>query len=390
MFVFAIVYFGVMQDTGLFRPVIDGLIRLTRGNVVFVAMGTAAIGIAAHLDGAGATTFLLTIPALLPLYARLGMSRYLMLMLLATGAGVTNMLPWAGPPGRADAVTGIEVTELWRPLIPVQVTGVVLLLALAAWHGFRERRRIEAAGSPDAAIAAADGTGIEVARQRRADFGDAAAGPGLSEAEAALLRPKLVWANAAIFVLVLATLVSGILPAAYVFMIGVSVLMVVNYPQVEIQMDRIRAHASAALTMGAIILAAGSFLGIMDGSGVLRSMAGALVSALPDSAVPVLHLLLGLVALPIKLVLSTDAYCFRLLPVVLEITTPAGVPAAETVHALVIGNIVGTFNSPFSPAMWLAIGLARAEIGRHIRGSLLIMWTYSLVLLAAGALFGLF
>nr|WP_108260391.1 SLC13 family permease [Mangrovicoccus ximenensis] len=147
MFVFAIVFFGVMQDTGLFRPVIDGLIRLTRGNVVFVAMGTAAIGIAAHLDGAGATTFLLTIPALLPLYTRLGMSRYLMLMLLATGAGVTNMLPWAGPLGRAAAVTGIEVTELWRPLIPVQVSGVVLLLALAAWLGLRERRRIEAAGS---------------------------------------------------------------------------------------------------------------------------------------------------------------------------------------------------------------------------------------------------
>ena len=33
---------------------------------------------------------------------------------------------------------------------------------------------------------------------------------------------------------------------------------------------------------------------------------------------------------------------------------------------MVIGNIVGTFVSPFSPALWLAIGLAEQETWVHI------------------------
>ena len=134
MFVFAITFFGVLQDTGLFRPIIGTMVRLTRGNVIAVTVATALIGMLAHLDGAGATTFLLTIPALLPLYRKLGMSPYLMLLLLALGAGIFNMsLP--GP--LAAAVTGIEVTELWRPLIAIQGVGVVLLVALAVLLGRR-------------------------------------------------------------------------------------------------------------------------------------------------------------------------------------------------------------------------------------------------------------
>ncbi|TQS73631.1 citrate transporter [Rhodobacteraceae bacterium] len=390
MFIFAIVFFGVMQDTGLFRPIINGLIRVTGGNVVYVAMGTAMIGICAHLDGAGATTFLLTVPALLPLYTRLGMSRYLMLLLLATGAGMANMLPWAGPLGRAAAVTGLEVTDLWRPLIPVQLFGVVLLLAIAAIFGVREKRRIAAAGSADQAIADADGISLQEAAKKRHDLGADEGGPALSEDEASLLRPKLLWANTILFFAVLATLVSGILPAAYVFMIGLSILLVVNYPDTRIQMERIRAHASSALLMSAIILAAGSFLGVVDGSGMLRAMAQTLVDLLPPAAISNLHLILGLVALPIELFLSTDAYYFGLLPVVLQITQPAGIDPSATVHALVIGNIIGTFISPFSPAMWLALGLARAEVGRHIKYSILTMWAYSLALMGVGYLLGLF
>ncbi len=153
MFVFAITFFGVLQDTGLFRPIIGTMVRLTRGNVIAVTVATALIGMLAHLDGAGATTFLLTIPALLPLYRKLGMSPYLMLLLLALGAGIFNMVPWAGPLGRAAAVTGIEVTELWRPLIAIQGVGVALLVALAVLLGRREQRRIASgAGGADAGV----------------------------------------------------------------------------------------------------------------------------------------------------------------------------------------------------------------------------------------------
>ncbi len=370
MFIFAITFFGVLQDTGLFRPIIDGIIRVIDGNIVLVVIGTALVGMLAHLDGAGATTFLLTIPTLLPLYQRLGINPLLMLLVLATGAGIFNMLPWAGPLGRAAAVTGMDVSELWRPLIPVQIAGALCLVALAALLGIREQRRIAASGAPRATQC--PGT---------SPHGDMSASPADPPLHAdPLLRPRNVLINALIFLSVIVALLSAILPAGLIFMLGLSVALIVNYPNVQDQMERIRSHAQPALLMGAIILSAGVFLGIMDGSGMLRAMSKSLVEVLPPALLPFLHILIGFFGLPLELVLSTDSYYFGLLPVVLEITTPAGVSPQGTVYALTIGNIIGTFISPFSPALWLALGLSGQSMSHHIRYSLPIMWCFSLIL----------
>lgn len=119
MFIFAILFFGIMSDVGLFRPLIDKLVQLTRGNVIAVSVGTVLVSVVAQLDGAGATTFLLVVPALLPLYKKLHMNPYMLFLLLAASAGVVNMLPWGGPTGRVATVLEMDVNELYRPLFGV-------------------------------------------------------------------------------------------------------------------------------------------------------------------------------------------------------------------------------------------------------------------------------
>lgn len=374
MFVFAITFFGVLQDTGLFRPIIAAMVGLTRGNVVAVTVATALIGMLAHLDGAGATTFLLTIPALLPLYKQLRMSPYLMLLMLALGAGIFNMLPWAGPLGRAAAVTGIDVTQLWRPLIVVQGVGVLLLIALAALLGWLEQRKIAAGNVGASGIVFATGN------ERQ----------GSNDQERELERPRLIGFNAVLLLSVLVSLFSGVLPAGYIFMIGLSIALLINYPGGTVQMQRIAAHAPAALSMAMIILAAGSMLGVLTGSGMLTSIAKDLVAILPSALLSHMHIVLGLFGLPMELLLSTDAYYFGMLPVTLEVLADQGVETASVVYALIIGNIIGTFISPFSPALWLALGLAGLDMGRHIRYSLWWMWGFSLVLFAVAWALGLF
>jgi len=382
MFIFAITFFGVLQDAGLFQPIIDGIIRITRGNVISVVIGTAIVGMLAHLDGAGATTFLLTIPALLPLYKRLNINPLLMLLVLSTGAGIFNMLPWAGPLGRAAAVTGIEVSELWRPLIPIQIIGVFCLIGLATLLGMRERRRI-ALATPLSEDRLTSSTTTNIPEEE----------PPETEAFAEdeqLKRPQNMIINVFIFLAVIVALLTNILPAGLVFMIGLSVALIINYPNVQEQLDRIRAHAAPALLMGAIIFSAGVFLGIMDGSGMLRALSQSLVTVLPESLLPHLHIIIGFFGLPLEIVLSTDAWYFGLLPVVLEITGPIGISPEGTVYALTIGNIVGTFISPFSPALWLALGLSGQDMGKHIRYSLPTMWAFSIVLFVIAGLLGLF
>ncbi len=62
MFLFAILFFSILKELHIFDPMIRHLVKLTRGNVVLVAMMTALIAAIVHLDGSGAATFLIIIP----------------------------------------------------------------------------------------------------------------------------------------------------------------------------------------------------------------------------------------------------------------------------------------------------------------------------------------
>ncbi|WP_110598347.1 CitMHS family transporter [Salinicola lusitanus] len=368
MFIFAILFFGVLQDVGLFDPLINRVVAFTRGNVIAVAMGTGVIGTIAHLDGSGASTFLISIPALLPLYQRLRMSPYLLLLIVSASIGIMNLVPWAGPIGRAAAVTGISPTELWRDLLPVQIAGFVILMIFAALLGLREQGRIKRLpaqadqASPEHAVA------------------DAHNGKAL---------PPRFWLNLAIAVATIGVLASGIMPPAYMFMLALGIVLLANYPKPKAQMERIKAHAPGALLMASIISAAGAFLGILSGTGMLESIATDLAHVLPHAMVPYLHLVIGVFGVPLDMLTSTDAYYFALLPVVEQVASTQGVAADSVVYAMTIGNNVGKMISPFSPAMWLALGLAGAEMGRHIRYSFFLLWLFSLVMLAFAYLIGL-
>src|SRR5215208_6724184 len=122
MFVFAILYFGVVTDAGMLDPIIDGILRVGGTRPTWIVMGYALLALLVHLDGSGAVTFLVTIPAMLPLYERLGMDRRVLACVVSLAAGV-NFLPWTGPVLRASAALHIPVATLFAPLIPVQAVG---------------------------------------------------------------------------------------------------------------------------------------------------------------------------------------------------------------------------------------------------------------------------
>lgn len=367
MFIFAILYFGLMQQVGLFDPLINRMIQITQGNVVTISVGTVIIAAIAHLDGSGATTFLITIPALLPLYQRMKMNPYLLLLLIGGSASIMNMIPWAGPLGRAAAVLEMDVTELWRPLIPIQVIGMLLMIGLAIFLGLMEKRRIERKYGSTSFV-------IEEVKEQ------------VSKKEE---KPKFLWFNLLLTILVVIMLVWGVFPAGLVFMIALSIALIVNFSTADEQNETIRKHAGNALTMGTIILAAGSFLGILTGTGMLDSIATDTVKIIPNAISPYIHLIIGFLGMPLDLLLSTDAYYFALLPVAEQIGLTFGIPSLSTTYAMIVGNIVGTFVSPFSPALWLALGLAGLEMGKHIRYSFFWLWGVSIVLLIVSYIMGL-
>lgn len=375
MFLFAILFFSILKELHIFDPMIRHLVKLTRGNVVLVAMMTALIAAIVHLDGSGAATFLIIIPALLPLYKKLGMSPYLMLLLMAGSMGIMNMVPWGGPLGRASAVTGIEASVLWQNIIPVQIVGIVGMMAFAAIMGLREKKRIQAAAIHGTTPFQQDCTLTDLAEDT--DDGQ-------------VRKPKNFWFNIALILISIVCLAFGLFSAPYVFMLALSLVLLVNFPKPRQQIEVISRHAPQALNMVAIIFAAGAFLGILSESGMLKAIALDLIHILPPTWVGSLHIAVGLLGVPLDIFTSTDAYYFALLPVIGEVTATAGVSIDSVVYAMAIGNNAGTFVSPFSPATWLAMGLAGTDMGKHLKYSFGWIWLVGLFVVAVGYFMGLY
>src|SRR5690625_7983911 len=122
---------------------------------------------------------------------------------------------------------------------------------------------------------------------------------------------------------------------------------------------------------------------------MLDSIATYTVKIIPNAISPYIHLIIGFFGMPFDLLLSTDAYYFALLPVADQIGLTFGIPSLATTYAMIIVNIVGTFVSPFLPALWLALGLVNLEMGIHIRYSFFWLWGISIVLLVLAFFFGL-
>ena len=378
MFIFAIIFFGILQDVGLFTPVIRSLIKATRGNVMAVTIGTAAIGIVAHLDGSGSTTFLITIPALLPLYRALHMSRYVLITIVALAASVMNMVPWGGPLGRAGAVVEQDSNDIWLHLLPIQGVAVVLIFATATLLGWRENRRlaklqesgeIKGTISVDVNSLADDFSAKQAEEQQKLGF----------------RYRKSRWvtiANIVIALAVLAALLSGLLPPAPAFLIATTIALVVNFDGAMEQGDALRRHAPNALSMAGVIIAAAMFLGVLNETKMLEEIALSLVNILPESVAPYLHVIVGFFGVPLDLLTSTDAYYFSVLPIVQGTVESFGVSGMGAASALIIGNVVGTFVSPFSPALWLALGLAEGQMGKYLKIAFPIAWIFSIFLVA--------
>jgi citrate-Mg2+:H+ or citrate-Ca2+:H+ symporter, CitMHS family len=376
-FVFAILYFGVMTDAGLLDPVIDRILRTVGARPTRIVVGTALLALLIHLDGSGAVCFLVTIPAMLPLYEHLGMDRRILACAASMAAGV-NFLPWTGPTLRASAALKIPVTAIFQPMIPVQAVGLAYVFAVAWMLGKREERRL-GLGAAAAGALPAGAAPVRPSQPVRT----------LTPDQARLRRPRLFAVNLALTLAIMAVMIGGWVDSVVMFMVGTVVALVINYPDPAEQRARIDAHAKAALLMAGILLAAGAFTGIMTGTGMLKAMAQAAISYVPAGLGPRIPVILGLLSMPLSLLFDPDSFYFGVLPVVAEVTKSLGGKPIEVAQAALLGQMtVGFPVSPLTPATFLVVGLAGIELGAHQRFSIPWLLGASVLMTAAAVLLG--
>jgi len=300
------------------------------------------------LDGDGSTTYIITIAALLPLYKRFDMNRLYLVCLLMVTSGIMNLTPWGGPTARAASALKLDPATLFLPLIPGMIAGLAFLLGLAFWFGIKERRRL----------------GKVQARQSVAP-----SDLGVSQYPEAR-RPHLRWFNGLLVVALLVLLVWGVLPLSVLMMIAFAIAMIVNYPGVAQQKERIAAHAGNVLSVVSLIFAAGIFTGILGGTGMVEAMSKEVVGVIPPVLGPYMAPITALLSMPFTFFISNDAFYFGMLPILAEAGAHYGVEPMAIARASLMGQPVHLL-SALVPSTYLLVSLAGVDLADHQRFTLL-------------------
>lgn len=366
MFIFAVLFFGILTDAGMFDPIIDGILKAVGRDPLKITMASAILAMLVHLDGSGVVTFSITIPAMLPLFNELGMDKRVLACVVALAAGTMNMVPWGGPTLRAATALNMPITTVYNPVIVPQLVGLVCVLVIAYMMGMKERKRLGVTG----------GSGVAVQRS-------------LTEAEQKLRRPHLFWFNAIVTAVALVALIKSWQAPTVIFMIAFAVTLLVNYPTPKMQAERINAHAQAALLMASVLFAAGAFTGIMKESKMLEAMTKFAISAIPKGFGAHLPLLVGIFSMPLSLVFDPDSYYFGVLPVLASTVQGFGLEGVQVARASILGQMtVGFPISPLTPATLLLVGLCDIDLGDHQKFTFKWAWLTSLVAVAVAVLIG--
>lgn len=370
MFIFSILFFGILTDAGTFRPIIKGILGVIGTDPVKITLGTAILAMCVHLDGSGAVTFLICVPALLPVYDAVGMRRTTLATCVAMSAGVMNIMPWGGPTIRAATALEMNVMDLFLPVLPAVIVGLVGVLVFAFLLGRGEKSRI-------GAVALAGVTQHE---------------EELSEEKKALLRPHLFGINILLIIVAIAGLIIGgkfgIKPEV-VFMIMFVLAMILNYPDVKVQKERVNAHAQSAILMASVLFAAGAFTGIMKGTGMISAMAGALTAVIPASLGRFFPIITGVIAMPASLLFDPDSFYYGVLPVLGATANGFGVPAVSVARAAILGQMTTGFPvSPLTPATFLLVGLAGVDFGEHQKKTIPLAFALTILMLVVSIITG--
>ncbi|KMQ59494.1 citrate transporter [Chryseobacterium angstadtii] len=365
MLIFAILYFSLMIDTGLFEPLVNIILKAVGDNPIKTTIGTAILTALVSLDGDGSSTYLIVVAAMLPLYKKQGMNPLVLTCIIMLAGQIMNILPWGGPTARVMSSLKLGHTEIFVPMIPIMAIGILWVIFVAYILGRREKIRIAKHGK----------------------YNNYNSNDIIGEVDPKLRRPKLILINLALTITLLVVMILDIVPLGIAFMIAFCIASIINYPKLKDQQKIISKHAGNALSVAGMIFGAGIFTGILNGSGIMQAMGNSMIEIVPKSWGGYMNVITALFSIPLTFFLSNDAYYFGILPIIVATGHQLGISPEILGRASLIGQ-GSHLLSPLVPSTYLLVALAGVEFSDHLKYTLKWALGSSIVMLIAALILG--
>lgn len=348
MLLFAILYFSIMLDAGLFDPITRKMIHIAKGDPMKVLIATAVVAATVSLNGDGTTTTLICCSAFIPIYKKLDMKLMNLAVLIILQNTIMNLLPWGGPTARAMSVLNVGA-EILAYLAPGMILALIYVIAIVAPSmGRKERARLGIKKLSDAEI---DEMTVIT-----------------DEETLAIRRPKIWLFNAFLTVLLIGLLVTdsfvGLgLPPLFLFLTGTVIALLVNYPVLKDQSSRIGANGGDAVQVVILVFAAGVFMGLFQGTGMADALAQSFTKIIPNQLAGFWGLVIALISAPGTFFISNDGFYFGVLPVLAEAGRSYGFTDMQMALASLMGQAFHLL-SPLVAFIYLLLRLTGLDMGQ--------------------------
>ena len=359
MLLFAILFFGLMITAGLFDPLVHFILRIVKGDPLKVLVGTAILASVVSVDGDGSTTTMIVCSAMIPVYKKLNMRMMDLAVLIILANSIMNLLPWGGPTARIIAALNVDEGELLRRILPGMLIAIVWVVIVAVLRGLSERKR----------LGIVELTADEIAHMTAGD----ALKSHVDDAER-LKRPGRIWLNLILTLTVMVYLIFGgmwivpKIPASIIFEVAFAIALIINYTHLKDQREIIEEHGANAMHVITMVLAAGIFMGILNGSGMSEAMGVWLADTVPASMGSHWALVTALASVPGTFLLSNDAFYLGVLPILAETGAQYGFSPMEIGIASTTGQAFHLL-SPLVGFIYLLLHLTGVDMGAWQRTS---------------------
>lgn len=352
MLLFAILYFSIMLDAGLFDPITARMIKIAKGDPMKVLMATAIVAMAVSLNGDGTTTTLICCSAFIPIYKKLNMNMMNLGVLIILQNTIMNLLPWGGPTARAMAVLKVDADILTYLLLGMILALAYVIFYVAPHMGRAERKRL----------------GVRELTDEEIDEMTSVVDPEVSE----IRRPNMFLFNGILTIVLIAWLVASsfikaiAMPPLLLFLVGTCIALMANYPKLGDQSKRIGANGGDAVQVVILVFAAGVFMGLFQGTGMAEALAKSFTAIIPNSMAGFWGLVIALISAPGTFFLSNDGFYFGVMPVLATAGRAYGFTNMQMALASLMGQAFHLL-SPLVAFIYLLLRLTGLDMGKWQR-----------------------
>lgn len=371
MLLFGLMYFTMLQETGMFEILVDKFLGLTKGkiNVYMVMILTTILSCIGMLTATLVTGYLIVFPIMTPFYEKLKFDKKAAMIICQTALAAMCFLPWGIGMSVSAVFAGVDPMTLVNDVLPISLCFVPVIVLQWIYFG----RRHKAQGGI-MKLDLSEGFEAEVAVTENKE-------------EKPNARPNKFWINLIVFIATIIAIAVFKIPTYLVFMVSVLLTTLINYPSPN-QHRPLWAKGGNTFFNTLIMLAGISvFIGVFRGTGMVNGLAELIVTIIPESLTRYMHIILIAICTIVIHYVPYQLYN-SLYPILVSVGANFGLTGAQVIAPFVTNVAFGTGASALTPTTHVGTGLLNLDMDEYCKLSLKVLTVSNLLVIIIALLTG--